>query len=361
MAETNAFTDLSFIFLSIVLEGLPFIVLGTIISGFIDAYLPPGLIDKLLPKNRTVAILASGLLGAVLPVCECAIVPVIRRLIKKGLPVSCAITYMLSAPIINPIVVISTLSAFSTKKGSQTKIDTGRQAVDLIDNPIFITCSRLAIAYLVTVAVGLVVQKMRRETILQEHVYRGVADENSDVGPHSEDDEKAHDHQHQEGAHEHDDDHSHQHAADPSHDDHDHAPVAAPKSDKLVLAMRTAMRDFVDVGMYFTIGVLITAVFKAYVSGDIVEIFNTNEWVSTQLMMLLSFVLSLCSTSDAFIAANFPAPLSGKLAFLIFGPMMDVKLVFMYLVVFRRKFTLGLAATLFVVVGTLCYFWMRFF
>ena len=125
--------------------------------------------------------------------------------------------------------------------------------------------------------------------------------------------------------------------------------------------MRTAMRDFVDVGMYFTIGVLITAVFKAYVSGDIVEIFNQSEWVSTQLMMLLSFVLSLCSTSDAFIAANFPAPLAGKLAFLIFGPMMDVKLVFMYLVVFRRKFTFGMATTLFVVIGTLCYFWMRFF
>ena len=356
MAETNAFTDLSFIFLSIVLEGLPFIVLGTIISGFIDAYLPPGLIDKVLPKNRTVAILASGLLGAVLPVCECAIVPVIRRLIKKGLPVSCAITYMLSAPIINPIVVISTLSAFSTNKGEKTQINTGQQAVDLVDNPIFITCSRLAIAYLITVAVGLVVQKMRRETVLQEHVYRGVDDDHDDVGPHSEEEESGHDQNHS-----HDDGDDHDHSHDHSHHDHDHEPVAAPKQDKLVLAMRTAMRDFVDVGMYFTIGVLITALFKAYVSGDIVQIFNQNEWVSTQLMMLLSFVLSLCSTSDAFIAANFPAPLSGKLAFLIFGPMMDVKLVFMYLVVFRRKFTFGMAGTLFVVVGTLCYFWMRFF
>ena len=196
MAETNSFTDFSFIFLSIVLEGLPFIVLGTVISGFIDAYLPPGLIDKVLPKNRTVAIFASGLLGAVLPVCECAIVPVIRRLIKKGLPVSCAITYMLSAPIINPIVVISTMSAFSVNKGAQTQIDTGRRAVDLVDSPIFITCSRLAIAYLVTVAVGLVVQKMRRETILQEHVYRGVDEDHDDVGPHSDHEEKDHGHGH---------------------------------------------------------------------------------------------------------------------------------------------------------------------
>ncbi len=358
--ETSSFTDLSFIFLSIVLEGLPFIVLGTLISGFIDAYLPPGLIDKVLPKNRWVAIIVSGLLGAVLPVCECAIVPVIRRLIRKGLPVSCAITYMLSAPIINPIVVISTMSAFGTDK---SKFKLGNQAVDLAENPIFITSSRLAIAFIITVAVGFVVQKMRRESVLQEHVYRGIDDDHADVGPHIEKTEHGH-------GHGHDDDHDHEHCdhdhghADDGQDhehDHGHDPVAAPKPDKLVLAMRTAMRDFVDVGMYFTIGVLITALFKAYVTEDLVRIFNQSEWVSVQLMMILAFVLSLCSTSDAFIAANFPAPIAGKLAFLIFGPMLDVKLVFMYLAVFRRKFVLGLSLVLFVAVGTLCYFWMRFF
>ena len=354
--ETSSFTDLSFIFLSIVLEGLPFIVLGTLISGFIDAYLPPGLIDKVLPRNRWVAIIVSGLLGAVLPVCECAIVPVIRRLIRKGLPVSCAITYMLSAPIINPIVVISTMSAFGTDK---SKFKLGNQTVDLVENPIFITSSRLAIAFVLTVAVGFVVQKMRRETILQEHVYRGVDDDDADVGPHSEKAAHGHDHDHGHGEcdHDHKDcDHDHDH----DHD-HSHEPVAAPKPDKLVLAMRTAMRDFVDVGMYFTIGVLITALFKAYVTEDLVRIFNQSEWVSVQLMMILAFVLSLCSTSDAFIAANFPAPIAGKLAFLIFGPMLDVKLVFMYLAVFRRKFVIGLSLSLFVAVGTLCYFWMRFF
>jgi len=367
--ETSSFTDLSFIFLSIVLEGLPFIVLGTLISGFIDAYLPPGLIDKALPKNRWVAIIVSGLLGAVLPVCECAIVPVIRRLIRKGLPVSCAITYMLSAPIINPIVVISTMSAFGTDK---SKFKLGNQTVDLAENPIFITSSRLAIAFILTVAVGFVVQKMRRESVLQEHVYRGIDDDNDDVGPHSEKAVHGHDHDHSDKHNHEDCDHDHgdcDHDHDKDHSDHGHRhdhdhhhePVAAPKPDKLVLAMRTAMRDFVDVGMYFTIGVLITALFKAYVTEDLVRIFNQSEWVSVQLMMILAFVLSLCSTSDAFIAANFPAPIAGKLAFLVFGPMLDVKLVFMYLAVFRRNFVIGLSLTLFVAVGTLCYFWMRFF
>ena len=103
--------DFFIAFLGIFLEGAPYIFIGTLISGIIDAYLPSGLLDRVLPKNRTAAIFLSGLLGLVLPVCECAIVPVIRRLVQKDLPVSCAITYMLSAPIINPIVIYSTFSA----------------------------------------------------------------------------------------------------------------------------------------------------------------------------------------------------------------------------------------------------------
>ena len=105
--------DFFFAFLSILFEGAPYILLGTIISGFIDAYLPSNMMDRLLPRNRYGAIALSGLLGVVFPVCECAIVPVIRRLVKKGLPVSCAITYMLAAPIVNPVVALSTYSAFA--------------------------------------------------------------------------------------------------------------------------------------------------------------------------------------------------------------------------------------------------------
>ena len=67
----------------------------------------------------------------------------------------------------------------------------------------------------------------------------------------------------------------------------------------------------------------------------------------------------MAERADAFIAANFPVPLSAKLAFLVFGPMMDVKLVFMYLSVFKRRFVTGMAVGLFFVIGALCYFWMH--
>jgi uncharacterized membrane protein YraQ (UPF0718 family) len=341
-ANLTPFHDFCLLFLSIILEGAPFILLGTLISGFIDAYLPAGLIDRWLPKNKVVAVFLSGLLGAVFPVCECAVVPVIRRLIRKGLPISCAITYMLSAPIINPIVVVSTMKAFSTSLGQFSLRET-ETAVAF--GPVFMTSSRLLIAFIVTVAVGLIVLKIRSRSILQPGVIPDDLEESADEASHS-----SHGHAHE----------------DPEGtccaDTCDAKPVAVdeePRRNRLVLAMRTTMRDFMETAMYFTIGVAITSVFKAYVTEDLILLFNQNEVTGIALMMVLAFVLSLCSTSDAFIAANFPVPQSAKLAFLVYGPMMDVKLVFMYLSVFRPKFVATLAISLFFVIGILSYLWIR--
>lgn len=321
-ATLTPFSDFCLLFLSIILEGAPFILLGTLISGFIDAYLPPGLIDRWLPKNKVLAVFLSGLLGAIFPVCECAIVPVIRRLIRKGLPVSCAITYMLSAPIINPIVVISTMKAFSTSLGQFSLRET---ETAVAYGPLFMTSSRLIIAFLVTVSVGLIVLKFRSRSILKPGVVPARLDDTENAAE-----------------------------ADQNGRDRDE-----PGPNRLVLAMRTTMRDFMETAMYFTIGVAITSVFKAYVTEDLILLFNQNEVTGIGLMMVLAFVLSLCSTSDAFIAANFPVPQSAKLAFLVFGPMMDVKLVFMYLSVFKSRFVVILAISLFFVIGTLSYLWIR--
>ena len=340
-ANLTPFHDFCLLFLSIILEGAPFILLGTLISGFIDAYLPAGLIDRWLPKNKVVAVFLSGLLGAIFPVCECAIVPVIRRLIRKGLPISCAITYMLSAPIINPIVVVSTMKAFSTSLGQFSLRETETAAAF---GPVFMTSSRLLIAFIVTVAVCLVVLKVRSRNILQPGVVPDEIEESTAMSS--------------DASHTNEDD-SH---ACCSVDKGDAAPSTAedePRRNRLVLAMRTTMRDFMETAMYFTIGVAITSVFKAYVTEDLILLFNQNEVTGIALMMVLAFVLSLCSTSDAFIAANFPVPQSAKLAFLVFGPMMDVKLVFMYLSVFRPKFVATLALSLFIVIGFLSYLWIR--
>ncbi len=106
------FQDFSYSFLSILFEGIPFLLLGSLVSGLIDAFVPSETLAKILPKNSALAICLSGLLGGIFPMCECGSVIVVRRFIKKGLPVSAAVTYMLASPIVNPIVALSTYTAF---------------------------------------------------------------------------------------------------------------------------------------------------------------------------------------------------------------------------------------------------------
>jgi uncharacterized membrane protein YraQ (UPF0718 family) len=303
----DAQQDFALAFLSILFEGAPFILLGTLISGFIDVYLPPGTMDRLLPKNKKLAVLVSGLLGAVFPVCECAVVPVIRRLVKKGLPVSCGITYMLAAPIVNPITALSTWKAFQGQ------------------GPWMMTSSRLLLGFLLAVGVGLVVTRLRMRTVLRDKLVDDIEAEGFlETGRRS------------------------AKANSPT-------PADLPDGARLVAAFRSAMRDFVEVGVYFTIGVAITALFNTGIAPGAAWLdgLAKNDLAAPAALMVLGFILSLCSTSDAFIAATLDKFSWGaKLAFLTFGPMMDVKLIFLYMTVMRRKFIIGMAAALFVAAGT---------
>jgi uncharacterized membrane protein YraQ (UPF0718 family) len=135
---------------------------------------------------------------------------------------------------------------------------------------------------------------------------------------------------------------------------------------KLTHAMRTAMRDFLDTAMYFAIGVMITSVFNTQVDQTRIVAVSAHDYIAIPSMMGLAFVLALCSTSDAFIAAPMAMPLSGfasaaKLAFLVFGPMLDIKLVFMYSSIFRKKFLVGFCIALFIIVGLLSEPWAKIF
>lgn len=280
--------DGSYEFLAIFLEGLPFIFLGTLVSGFLGTYLPRNAFEKVLPKNPILAIMASGLLGAVFPVCECAVVPVIRRLVKNGLPLSCALAYMLAAPIFNPVTAISTFKAFN--------------------DSYFVVGARLGMGYLIAVLVGIAILRVAHGRFLKPSAQA----------------ESGHEHHH-------------------------------PRN--LNSAMNNSLRDFMDVGLYFTIGVILTSLLKTTwidPTTDFWKGLTDNSILATPAMMGLAFFLSLCSTSDAFIAANIGnfsyAP---KLAFMVFGPMMDAKLLFLYSSVFRWKFIIILLAALFVLTGGL--------
>ena len=327
----DAQQDFAFAFLSILFEGAPFILLGTLISGIIDIYLPPGTMDRLLPKKTLPAILVAGLLGIILPVCECAVVPVIRRLVKKGLPVSCALTYMLAAPIVNPITALSTWKAF---KGPVVALGDGVTATAST----VMTASRLGLGFLVAVLVGLVVARIPLGKILCPKLLQSLKEE----------------------GHDHDHDHDHSCCSHGHGHEHHHHGHAQDSGQKLVAAMRSSMRDFVDVGVYFVIGVTITALFNTGIApgAEWLDTLASNPTAAPAALMALAFILSLCSTSDAFIAATLDKFTWGaKLAFLTFGPMMDVKLIFLYQTVLKRRFILLLALGLFLVIGLACIAW----
>ena len=328
--------DFSISFLSILFEGVPFMFIGTLLSGIIDAFVPSERIKGVLPRNPIAAIALSGVLGVVFPMCECGMVPVIRRLIRKGLPVSCALTYLLSAPIVNPIVALSTFAAF---RGQY---------------PAIVTSMRLFMGFGVALVCGMIVQRIPLSEVLnrpmmaslrkrpalssahsrrvQEAVlamaYAGPTSETNVVFPIVPAGEIVHYH---------DEAHAEKHFAQ-----------------KMAGAIRCAAFDFLDVGFYLIIGAAIASVFNTAINREVLLPLASNHLFATISMMVLALLLSLCSTSDAFIAANFLAfPVTAKLAFMVFGPMMDMKLLFMYGLVFKKRFTLSFAVALFVFIGLL--------
>ncbi len=110
--EGQALRNWSTIFVSVTLQAMPFLVLGVVISAAISALVPGGWVARALPRRTVLAVPAAGVAGALLPGCECSSVPVAGRLVSRGVPVGAGLTFLLSAPAINPIVLVSTSVAF---------------------------------------------------------------------------------------------------------------------------------------------------------------------------------------------------------------------------------------------------------
>jgi uncharacterized membrane protein YraQ (UPF0718 family) len=289
-------SDFSFSFLSVVLEGVPFILMGVVLSGLIDVFLPPRVLARILPRNAAAGILMGGALGAILPMCECGIVVVIRRLLQKGLPLSNAIAYMLAAPVVNPIVAVSTYAAFRGQ------------------GPMEMMLCRIGLSFVVAVIMASIVYFLRRSTVLREDLVASPVD---------------------------------------TDDHHDHRSAG----EKSAAAVRAATKDFLDVTVFFVLGAAVATLFNTSVNQQVIMPLAEDRMLAVGSMMALASLLSLCSTSDAFVAATFTAfPSAAKLAFLVFGPVVDLKLIFIYGLVFRKRFIVFLVLGLFVLVFGLCAF-----
>src|SRR5215475_7903195 len=142
-------------FLGIFIEAVSFLLLGSLISGLIGAFVSNDDMARLIPRNPIAATLMGSVLGFIFPVCECGVVPVTRRLYQKGLPVSVGITFLLAAPVMNPIVLASTYAAFGF-------------------GPILV--GRVVISWIMAVSVGLLFSLQNRpQRMIRPEALPGIA------------------------------------------------------------------------------------------------------------------------------------------------------------------------------------------
>ena len=143
------FQTFATIFLRIFIEATPFLLAGSIVSGLLAVFVDQAMIARFAPRQPLLAALAGACMGLIFPVCECGVVPVTRRLYEKGLPMSVGIAFLLTAPVINPVVIFSTWSAFGFGE---------------------ILLARIAFSFLVALLVGLVFQFAKPQEILLPEV-----------------------------------------------------------------------------------------------------------------------------------------------------------------------------------------------
>jgi uncharacterized protein len=273
-------------FLGIFIEAVPFLLLGTLVSGLIDAFLTPDDIARVVPRNPFLATIAGAFLGFAFPVCECGVVPVVRRLFNKGLPMWVGVTFLLAAPVINPIVLVSTSVAFGI-------------------GPMVV--GRIIATLVIAVGVGLVFALgARPQDVLQPRALMPVMGGSGDLTP------------------------------------------GFIKRKPLLVglgeALRSANNEFFEMGRYLIIGSLLAAAMQTLVSQEVLIALGRGPVVSVIVMQAMAFLLSVCSTVDAFLALAFVGTFTtgSIITFLTFGPMVDIKSTLMFLGVFQRRTVLYL-------------------
>lgn len=287
--------DIILIFASIFYEALPFIVLGSIISGILEHLVPQQFITKFIPRNRPLAIALGCLLGLVFPMCECGIVPVMRRLLRKGVPLSCCVAYMMAGPIINFVVIGSTAVAFWKYPTWQPQINLGFTVITL---SIGVIGLRIGLGFLVAFVTALFVERS-----YQKYGNNLLVD-----------------------------------AARPDVKNIDVDSNRIGFFGKLGGIAETSLHDFVDITVFLTLGAILAAVCRYFVGQDQIEAIGGSPWIAIPAMMGLAILLCLCSEADAFVAASFSTlPVAPKIAFLVLGPMLDIKLYLLFTRVFRKR------------------------
>jgi uncharacterized membrane protein YraQ (UPF0718 family) len=316
----NAFT----LFLSLLVEAMPFLLLGVLLSGLLLLFVDERKLIAAMPRNPVLGAIVGSCGGFLFPVCECGNVPVARRLLLQGAPAPVAIGFLLAAPTINPIVIWSTWVAFR----DQPEIVVLRVLFSL-GIATFIGCVFSVQADLRPLLQPAVTRSMVLSANAQGAGLKPVPSQKEQVpvllqsgsfllG--------------QPGA--------------PVRMDTTvlqaslaGAKPTKPLAERLRMLLENTVQELRELGGVLVLGSAIAAVIQVGVPREIILSLGQGPVTSILAMMLLAAVVSICSTVDSFFALAFASTFTGGslLAFLVFGPMIDLKALGLMLSIFKPR------------------------
>ena len=265
------------IFVAITVQAMPFLALGITISAAIAAFVPDDFLPRVLPDRPAFAVPVAAVAGAALPGCECGSVPIAGRLVARGALPAAALTFLLSAPAINPVVLVSTAVAFPGKPE--------------------VVGARALASLLAATVVGLVWARFGNDKFLERARRRHT---------------------------------------------HDGPPLS--------VMVETAQHDLLQAGGFLIVGAGTAATLQTVVPRSILDSVAGSGAASVLALAGLAVVMAICSEADAFVAASLTQfSLTSRLAFMVVGPMVDVKLIALQAGTFGGRFALRFAPLTFAV------------
>lgn len=330
--NSRVINDFATIFLSIIFEGIPFILIGALASSIIQIFVSEETIARIIPKNKFVGVFIASLVGLVFPVCECAIVPITRRLVKKGVPLSIAVTFMLSVPIMNPVVLLSTHYAFMG------------MSYMVIARAMFGMIGAITIGVLIGVLHKDSPFKVKKIKVSKSNIFKAdCACGNHTVKIRKSTNIIKHNHSHV--------DKKLENCSCGHNHNHSKAGNKFIRSIEEIISHTSA--ELYDIGRFFIMGVFLSTCMQVFIPKSFILSIGGGVLSSIIVMMVLAFVLSVCSETDAFIARSFLGQFTtgSILGFLILGPMIDIKNTIMLC----GSFKLNFVAKLIFLIITICF------
>ncbi|MEN9224108.1 MAG: permease [Thermostichus sp. HHBFW_bins_43] len=338
------------LFLSIVVQAMPFLLLGVFLSGLLAVFVDGSRLARFLPKGKVGSAVTGGALGFFFPVCECGNLPVARQLVLKGIPPHVAVAFLLAAPVFNPVVIFSTWIAFRTMPE--------------------IVVYRILFSFGIAVVIGLLfgVQKdlqpllhpavwqelqrniaqtaalpaARRSPLLQGGTFWiGSRPKQGNTPPQLVSAGSLLTLQ----------------TAEEVYRSALATPPRLPWRQKGALLLQTWAREIRELGSVLILGSAMAALIQTVIPRSFLLDYGQDALVSILIMMALAAIISICSTVDAFFALSFAATFTpgSLLAFMVFGPMVDLKAIGLMLTLFKPRaiFYLVVLTFQFTLVGAL--------